>query len=170
MAYLVSRFSQMNKILLMSLDFVFFLAASVLVQTLRFEKMSFDFIQDPLFWGVAFTTLCSLYIFGNYDFSDRETLRILILRLLRALGFSLVITLCLTFIFGQKHMDVLCREFKDHYHLERPHQGLENELIQKPPTKRWKKTKPNVNTIRLSDIRCDERLGGLLKSYRRVAA
>ena len=73
-------------------------------------------------------------------------------------------------VFGQKHMDVLCREFKDHYHLERPHQGLENELIQKPPTKRRKKTKPNVNTIRLSDIRCDERLGGLLKSYRRVAA
>jgi putative transposase len=72
-------------------------------------------------------------------------------------------------VFGHKHMDVLCQEFRDHYHMERPHQGLENELIQKPPTKKRKKTETNVDTIRLSDIRC-ERLGGLLKSYSRVAA
>ena len=38
-------------------------------------------------------------------------------------------------VFGHKHMDVLCREFKDHYHLERPHQGLDNELIARPPEK-----------------------------------
>ena len=43
-------------------------------------------------------------------------------------------------VFGRKHMDVLCREFKDHYHRERPHQGLDNELIQKPPTNKRKKT------------------------------
>ena len=73
-------------------------------------------------------------------------------------------------VFGHKHMDVICQEFKDHYHLERPHQGLENELIRKPQMKRRKKTKPNVDTIRLTDIRCDERLGGLLKSYSRMAA
>ncbi len=73
-------------------------------------------------------------------------------------------------VFWHKQMDVLCLEFKDHYHLERPHQGLENELIQKPQTKRRKKTEANVDTIRLSDIRCEERLGGLLKNYSRVAA
>jgi transposase InsO family protein len=28
-------------------------------------------------------------------------------------------------VFGHKHMDFLCQEFKDHYCLERPHQGLE---------------------------------------------
>jgi putative transposase len=73
-------------------------------------------------------------------------------------------------VFGHEHMDVLCSEFRDHYHLERPHQGLENELIQKPSTRKRKKTEPNVDTIRLSDIRCDERLGGLLKSYSWMAA
>jgi putative transposase len=67
-------------------------------------------------------------------------------------------------------MDVLCQEFKDHYYLERPHQGLENELIQKPLTKKRKKTEPQVEPIRLSDIRCEERLGGLIKSNSRVAA
>ncbi|HUP80295.1 MAG TPA: hypothetical protein VM260_17200 [Pirellula sp.] len=73
-------------------------------------------------------------------------------------------------VFGHKHMDVLCQEFKVHYHLERPHQGLENELIQKQPTTKQKKIELNVDKIRLSDIRCEERLGGLLKSYCRVAA
>jgi putative transposase len=65
-------------------------------------------------------------------------------------------------------MDVLCQEFKDHYHQERPHQGLDNELIVKPPSKNRRTREPD--TIRLSDIRCEERLGGLLKSYSRVAA
>ena len=32
-------------------------------------------------------------------------------------------------VFGHKHMDVLCREFMDNYHFERPHQGLGNETI-----------------------------------------
>ena len=67
-------------------------------------------------------------------------------------------------------MDVLCREFKDHYHLERPHQGLDNGLITKPSSKNRKTFTRAPNTIRLSDIRCEERLGGLLKSYRRLAA
>ena len=74
-------------------------------------------------------------------------------------------------VFGHKHMDVLCSEFKDHYHFERPHQGMENETLIKPTTKgerKSKKPKP-PDTIRLSDIRCNERLGGLLKSYSRAA-
>ena len=73
-------------------------------------------------------------------------------------------------VFGHKHMDVLCYEFKIHYHLERPHQGMENETLIKPTTKgdqTSKKTKP-PDTIRLSDIRCKERLGGVLKHYSRA--
>jgi putative transposase len=73
-------------------------------------------------------------------------------------------------IFGRSHMDVLCTQFRDHYHLERPHQGLDNELIEKPPTKGCKKIIEQPDTIRLSDIRCHERLGGLLKSYSRKVA
>jgi hypothetical protein len=47
---------------------------------------------------------------------------------------------------------------------------LDNELIQKPPTKEGNKNIEQPDTIRLSDIRCHERLGGLLKSYTRKAA
>jgi putative transposase len=73
-------------------------------------------------------------------------------------------------VFGTKHMSHLCSEFRKHYHLERPHQGLDNE----PPTqvnpKNPDKQHDSAGTIRLSDIRCKERLGGLLKSYSRKAA
>jgi putative transposase len=70
-------------------------------------------------------------------------------------------------------MDVLCSQYRDHYHGERPHQGLDNERIEKPNTKKRKKSTAPANqlqTIRLSDILCRERLGGLLKSYSRKAA
>ena len=74
-------------------------------------------------------------------------------------------------VFGHKHMDVLRSEFKDHYHLERLHQGLDNETLIKPTNKgeRTSKKAKLPETIRLSDIRCKERLGGSLKSYRRAA-
>ena len=72
-------------------------------------------------------------------------------------------------VFGHKHMDVLCKEFSEHYHLERPHQGLENELIKNPSKKKCKQSSVKANTIRLSDIQCHERLGGLLESYSRKA-
>ena len=68
-------------------------------------------------------------------------------------------------------MDVLCSEFKDHYHLERPHQGMENETLIKPTNKgerTSKRAKPS-DTIRLGGIRCKERLGGLLKRYSHAA-
>jgi hypothetical protein len=47
----------------------------------------------------------------------------------------------------------------DHYHEERPHQGLDNELIS-----------PKATSRRRGDVRCRERLGGLLKFYYREAA
>jgi hypothetical protein len=46
-----------------------------------------------------------------------------------------------------------------HYHEERPHQGLGNELIA-----------PKTRVIRTGQIKCRERLGGLLKFYYREAA
>lgn len=46
----------------------------------------------------------------------------------------------------------------DAYHAERPHQGLDNELIERglPPKKRKisVKSRTGPNTIRLGDIRC----------------
>jgi putative transposase len=77
-------------------------------------------------------------------------------------------------VFGSRHMDVLCQEFKVHYHEERPHQGLGNELVisDSRSKKRSKsKAKPSeTDSIPISEIRCQERLGGLLKSYSRKAA
>ncbi len=69
-------------------------------------------------------------------------------------------------VFGRQHMDVICSEFVEHYLMERPHQGLDNDLIQKQSQER-SISDANADTIRLSDIRCKERLGGLLKSYSR---
>ena len=69
-------------------------------------------------------------------------------------------------VFGHKHMDYLCDQFRIHYHLERPHQGLENELIDKLV----EGNDSTVNSISLAELHCQERLGGLLKSYSRKAA
>ena len=49
------------------------------------------------------------------------------------------------------------REFVAHYHADRPHQGLGNELIDGAPS------------TGKGDIVETERLGGLLRSYHRAA-
>lgn len=73
-------------------------------------------------------------------------------------------------VFGTQHMDVIRSEFVLQYLLERPHQGLDNELIQKPsPTNPLRLGMPAA-TICLGDVPCKERLGGLLKNYSRKAA
>jgi putative transposase len=62
-------------------------------------------------------------------------------------------------VFGEKHFDYLVREYVEHYHEERPHQGLSNQLIsgQPPP-------------VAEGEVRCRTRLGDLLKHYYRTAA
>ena len=62
-------------------------------------------------------------------------------------------------LLGESHLRAAVRAFMVHYHEERPHQGLNNELIA-----------PRTSVIRTGPIRCRERLGGLLKSYHREAA
>ncbi len=71
-------------------------------------------------------------------------------------------------VFGHKHMDVLCSTYRDHDHLERPHQGKDNELL--VTAKNRKRSSQEPETIRLVDIHRKDRLGGLLKSYSRKAA
>jgi hypothetical protein len=63
-------------------------------------------------------------------------------------------------VFGEKHFDYLMREYVEHYHTERPHQGLGNVLLNAEPP-------PDAVA---SDVRCNARLGGLLKSYYGVVA
>jgi putative transposase len=67
-------------------------------------------------------------------------------------------------VFGEKHMHHICSEYLEHYLRERPHQGIANELVVK------RKKRKQTDVISLDDVRCSERLGGLLKSYSRKAA
>lgn len=66
-------------------------------------------------------------------------------------------------VFGEDHFNYLISEYLAHYHTERPHQSLGN--------------KPLSNSGQAADesrgdgeIRCRERLGGLLRHYYRKAA
>ena len=61
---------------------------------------------------------------------------------------------------GEGHLRLLAREYVEHYHCERNHQGLDNRLLQHaPPPKR-----------RATHVQRRDRLGGLLNSYLREAA
>ncbi len=75
---------------------------------------------------------------------------------------------------GTKHLDLLVSETVDHYHEERPHQALDKSILAPlPKAKRKKESKakpPKGSTIALSEVRCKQRLGGLLKYYYRQAA
>ena len=62
-------------------------------------------------------------------------------------------------LLGEPHLRAAVRAFMLHYHEERPHQGLGNELIA-----------PRTTVIATGRITCRERLGGLLKFYDREAA
>ena len=59
--------------------------------------------------------------------------------------------------FGEASLRRAIFEYLDHYHAERAHQGLGNDLIEKH------EVTPE------GEIRCRERLGGILKHYYRAA-
>ena len=65
-------------------------------------------------------------------------------------------------VFGAKHFDYLVREYVEHYHTERPHQGLENRTPAGTP-----RPAPQDSN---GGIQCRTRLDGLLKHYDRAAA
>jgi hypothetical protein len=62
--------------------------------------------------------------------------------------------------FGGKSLENAVREYVEHYHQERNHQGLGNELID---------PSDHVDAV-AGEISCRERLGGMLKYYHRRAA
>jgi putative transposase len=61
--------------------------------------------------------------------------------------------------FGEMALRNAVREFLIHYHQERNHQGIDNRLIEPGD-------EGNCTT---DDIACRERLGGMLRYYRRAA-
>lgn len=70
-------------------------------------------------------------------------------------------------ICGLQHLAFLTREFLAYYHTERPHQGLDNELI---ATASRRRRKLDDEAPPLGEIACRTRLGGLWKHYERRAA
>jgi putative transposase len=76
-------------------------------------------------------------------------------------------------VFGEQHLNHLCAEYLAYYHEERPHQSLSNEPLKQPAKRGRPKTqrgKIDDEIVPLSEVRCRQRLGGLLKSYSRTAA
>ena len=59
---------------------------------------------------------------------------------------------------GERHLRHMIDEYVDHYHFERTHQGLGNQLIE------------GVPETRAGPVHRRERLGGMLSSYYRGAA
>jgi putative transposase len=63
-------------------------------------------------------------------------------------------------IVGRRHLEAVLRIYVQHYNRERPHRGL---AFQPPePSK--------LNSLSDADVRCSDRLGGLLLEYYRAAA
>ncbi len=60
---------------------------------------------------------------------------------------------------GERHLRKAVREYTEHYHVERNHQGRGNELIE------TLREEPKMDGA----VECQERLGGVLKYYRRAA-
>jgi len=59
--------------------------------------------------------------------------------------------------FGEGSLRRAVSEYIAHYHVQRAHQGIGNERIEQR------------SEMRDGEVQCTERLGGLLKFYRRVA-
>ena len=66
-----------------------------------------------------------------------------------------------------KHLDSVAKSWLQHYHAERPHQGADigNEFLIPTVGKKKRAESPDDETLSLRDIRCRQRLGGLLKHY-----
>jgi transposase InsO family protein len=62
---------------------------------------------------------------------------------------------------GGRHLRHVLSQYVEHYHRERNHQGLDNDLIEQLPA--------NTNAVE-GPVRRRERLGGVLSYYYRDAA
>jgi transposase InsO family protein len=62
-------------------------------------------------------------------------------------------------LFGPDRLQQALKEFVAHYRIDRPHQGLGNKVL----------TASASEPPQDGEVVADERLGGLLRSYRRTA-
>ncbi len=67
-------------------------------------------------------------------------------------------------IVGEKHLDHICRVWSRHYNEERPHSSRDHL----PPD--FTAVPEEVTSIRVNEIVCNSKLGGVIRSYSRRAA
>jgi len=72
-------------------------------------------------------------------------------------------------VFRPSHFDFIVREYVESYDKERPHQGIGNVLLSRRGEPESEDVDDEVTTLSTADIRCNTRLGGILKSYSRAA-
>ncbi len=77
-------------------------------------------------------------------------------------------------VFGQEHFDHIVSQYVAFYHECRPHQGLGNVLLPQPRDESVGSTCHVEDTqsppLSLAEVKCEWRLGGLLKHFYRLAA
>jgi hypothetical protein len=66
-------------------------------------------------------------------------------------------------VFSLEHIDHICAEFTTFYHECQPHQGIGNRLIGA------EEDEEPLAVTSLVQVRCEKRLGGLLKHYYHAA-
>ena len=69
-------------------------------------------------------------------------------------------------LFGLKSLRRTLAVYRWHFNESRPHQGLANRV---PQAVRMNQPAPEPVSGPVGTVHCEESLGGLLKSYRRVA-
>ncbi|MBN2477146.1 MAG: transposase [Pirellulales bacterium] len=72
--------------------------------------------------------------------------------------------------FGKTHFDYIISEYVAYYHQCRPHQGLDNQLLPSPRGQPGDDDEGECLPLDPSKIKCEHRLGGILKHYYRNAA
>ena len=113
--------------------------------------------RDPLFTEAFATLLCSAGIQTVKLPARSPNMNAYAERFVRSIKSE-----CLSRIIpiGEGHLRKAVSAYTEHYHAERNHQGLDNQLILKP------KAEPPLD----GNVECRERLGGILRFYYRQAA
>jgi hypothetical protein len=69
---------------------------------------------------------------------------------------------------GERHLRHLLKQYLEHYNTERPHQAKGNVPLAEAD--REESSVVRLPTVPTGEVRCRERLGGLLRHYHRDAA
>ena len=104
-----NRISVEFKSLLLLLDLGGLLLILSQVYTWQFDHLPPNFWSAPGLWFIAFVTLCSMYIFGTYDFDQEVSLGSLVVRIGLAVGVGVISTLFVHYFFDKMRIGLFSR-------------------------------------------------------------